>query len=249
MIKQISKPVSEILKDISAESLVLDVGGGVAPFGRADWVIDYIPFSEVRFDKIKYDTSLRLTKETYVQHDICSREPWPFKNKQFDYCICSHTLEDIRDPLWVCSEIIRVSKAGYIEVPSRLYETTFGVEMKGLAGNSHHHWVIDIIDDTLRFTFKHAQIHFPCVNKNKLIPHQGLDNYLQCVWEDSFSYKENFLGSGQAVFEYYLNKKITEKEKWVLYRKLDPRSFVLSWLSYFKNATLIGKNIFTYINK
>jgi hypothetical protein len=34
--------------------------------------------------------------------------------------ICSHTLEDIRDPLWVCSEMIRIGKAGYIELPRGL---------------------------------------------------------------------------------------------------------------------------------
>lgn len=209
--------------------------------------MDVIPFSDVRFDKIRYSETSRLTKDAYVQHDICSREPWPFQDKQFDYCICSHTLEDIRDPIWVCSEMIRIAKAGYIEVPSRLYETTFGIEMRGLAGNSHHHWVIDFVDDKLRFTFKHAQIHFPAVNRNKRKPSPGLENFLQCEWKDSFSYGENFLITGQQIFEYHLGRTISEKEKWYLYRKLDPRGLVKRWLSYFKNTTKIGRTIFDKI--
>jgi hypothetical protein len=55
---------------------------------------------------------------TWIQRDICDREPFLFKDKEIDFVVCSQTLEDVRDPLWVCSEMIRVAKAGYIEVPA-----------------------------------------------------------------------------------------------------------------------------------
>ena len=80
-------------------------------------------------------------------------------DKQFDFVICSHTLEDIRDPLWVCSELIRVGKAGYIEVPSRVFESTLGVERAHTAGLSHHRWLIDIAGDEIRFLQKYHFIH------------------------------------------------------------------------------------------
>ncbi len=58
--------------------------------------------------------------------DICDHEPYPFGDQEFDFVICSQTLEDVRDPIWVCSEINRIGKAGYIEVPSRLEEQSWG---------------------------------------------------------------------------------------------------------------------------
>ena len=58
--------------------------------------------------------------------------------------ICSHTLEDLRDPLWVCAELVRVAKAGYVEVPSRAAEQSRGWEHPRIAGLSHHRWLIEI---------------------------------------------------------------------------------------------------------
>ena len=46
----------------------------------------------------------------------------------FDFAICSHTLEDVCDPVWVCEELARVAKAGYIEVPSRLEEQAWSFQ-------------------------------------------------------------------------------------------------------------------------
>jgi ubiquinone/menaquinone biosynthesis C-methylase UbiE len=63
----------------------------------------------------------------------------PFEDKSVDFLICSHTLEDLRDPIRVCREINRVAKAGYIEVPSRAMETIFGLEHRGYPGYYHHH--------------------------------------------------------------------------------------------------------------
>ncbi len=100
-----------------------------------------------------------FSKETWVQRDICGREPWPFADKQFDFVVCSHALEDIRDPLWVCSELVRVGKAGYVEVPSRVFETTRGVERPNTAGLSHHRWLIDIEGNDVRFLQKYHFIH------------------------------------------------------------------------------------------
>ena len=57
-------------------------------------------------------------EETWVIHDMCAREPWPFADDFFDFSLCVTTLEDIRDPIWACQELSRVSKAGYVEVPT-----------------------------------------------------------------------------------------------------------------------------------
>jgi hypothetical protein len=85
---------------------------------------------------------------------MCDREPWPFAGDRFDFAVCSHTLEDVRDPIWVCSELSRVARAGYVEVPSRLMEQAFGIQGPW-AGYGHHHWLIEpLADGTLEFVFK-----------------------------------------------------------------------------------------------
>jgi len=237
VLKKIRESPQEVSDNIPATARVLDVGGGMSPFARADYVIDYVPLKAARLDQIKYGSTVRVTKDTYIQHDICSREPWPFPDKYFDFAICSHTLEDLRDPVWVCSELVRVSKAGYIETPSRLYETTFNLEIKNMAGASHHRWIVDLTaDNRLRFTFKHMQVHCKAVNSNRRKLSRGPEDILQCVWHDSFEFFENYLVNGPEVFEYYLDRPVDEKEKWLLYRKLDSRNIFIRWASYFKNT-------------
>ena len=109
------------------DDLVLDVGGWGSPFERADWVIDLMPYETRGRYGATDPAAERFGAETWVRRDICDREPWPFADRQFDFAVCSHTLEDVRDPVFVCAELNRVARAGYIEVPSRLQEQSWGV--------------------------------------------------------------------------------------------------------------------------
>ena len=138
---------------LSDADLVLDVGGWGKPFPRADWVIDLMPFETRGLYGRLGDAPERFSRETWVQRDICDREPWPFADGQFDYVVCSHTLEDVRDPVWVCAEIDRVGRAGYIEVPSRLEEQSVGVHGPWV-GWSHHHWLVSVSPQGVEFVFK-----------------------------------------------------------------------------------------------
>ena len=134
-----------------------------------------------------------FSKDTWVQRDICEKTPWPFEDKYFDYSICSHTLEDLRDPLYVCSELIRVSKRGYIEVPSRVYEACRGLEDDRMVGLSHHYWLIETEGNHVQFTPKYHCIHsnrymsFP-KSYAKIMSETEKICYL--FWDDSFTYTE-----------------------------------------------------------
>ena len=44
----------------------------------------------------------------------------PFKDKEFDFVISSHVLEHVEDISYFLNELARVSKKGYIEVPTKL---------------------------------------------------------------------------------------------------------------------------------
>lgn len=242
MIKETHKKIIDILEALPENYNIVDIGGSCAPFKKANYMIDIIPYEEINWAQAKGISEPRLKKENYTQFDICSRAQWPYADKQFDYSVCSHVLEDIRDPLWVCSEIIRTSKAGYIEIPSRLYETTFGIEMKNLSGAAHHRWVIDLQGNKIRFTMKYMQIHTKAVNKNRGTYNKSNDDmYLKLEWENDFEYFENFMDSGKLIFEYFLNEKITEKKKWQIYRKIEPKNIVTRWLKYFKRTRIDTK--------
>jgi hypothetical protein len=142
-----------ILELAGEDALVLDVGGWAKPLARADWVIDLMPYETRGLYGEPDPDPERFGAESWVERDFCDREPWPFEAGQFDFVVCSHTLEDVRDPIWVCSEMNRVARAGYIEVPSRLEEQSLGVHGDWV-GWSHHHWLCDIAPGRAEFVFK-----------------------------------------------------------------------------------------------
>jgi hypothetical protein len=181
-----------LLNRLSPAMLVLDVGGWASPLPRADWVIDLMPF-ETRglYDRVPGPE--RFSSETWLQRDICDREPWPFADDHFDFVVCSHTLEDLRDPVWVCQEIVRVGRAGYVEVPSRLEEQSWGFEGPW-TGWSHHRWLCDIAREQsqIAFTFKYHLVHspelcFPAGFAERLTAEQRVD---WLWWEGSFGAAE-----------------------------------------------------------
>lgn len=133
--------------------VVLDVGGWAAPLWRADWVIDLLPYETRGLYGAAEPARERFTAETWRQADICGPEPWPFEDGQFDVAICSHTLEDVRDPVFVCAELQRVSRSGYVELPAAIEELTFGVQGPWV-GWSHHRWIGEHGDDGLTLTHK-----------------------------------------------------------------------------------------------
>lgn len=143
---------------VGVDDLVLDVGGWAKPFSRADWVIDLMPFESRGLYGRLGDEPERFSRETWVQRDICDRNPWPFADGQFDFVVCSHTLEDVRDPVWVCAEMERVADAGYLEVPSRLEEQSVGVHGPWV-GWSHHRWLVELSPDRVEFVFKSGVLH------------------------------------------------------------------------------------------
>jgi hypothetical protein len=75
------------------------------------------------------------------------------KNGKFNFSICTHTLEDISCPQMVCELLPRISKEGYIAVPSKYRELTrhegytphngYINNCGGYMGWVHHRWVFN----------------------------------------------------------------------------------------------------------
>ena len=146
---------------------VLDVGGWYQPFNLATHVIDLRPYDSRRVhDALDPGDAERFSAATWVVHDVCNA-PWPFPDKSFDFVICSHLLEDVRDPIAVCRELCRIGRTGYIETPSRvreIYSKERRSLLKRLAGNvpeigfRHHRWFVERAGTHLRFTAKTAAL-------------------------------------------------------------------------------------------
>ena len=177
--------------NIKITDKVLDIGGGDAPFERADVVTElYLEDNTHRLGR-----SIRKDKK-YVE---CNVEELPFNDKEFDFVYCNHVLEHTDSPEKACKELMRVAKRGYIEVPSYWGEYLFG--------HTFHKWFLYWIDNTLIFQRK------PYVQKDKFdTPFDGIVHYwweikkqmdfvrywqidyrnfwtIQLLWEDSFKFK------------------------------------------------------------
>jgi hypothetical protein len=151
---------------VCPEDLIINVGGWATPFNRANYVIDFRPY-ETRCQCNKKNDNPQLqgepnehfSEKTWIRRDLCDREPWPFKDKSIDFCLCVGILEQLRDPIWVCSEMVRVAKLGYIEVTSRLAESSRGREPGVPVGYAANRWLVDVEPPTITFTTKGGLIY------------------------------------------------------------------------------------------
>jgi hypothetical protein len=183
----IAASLERLERELPADAVVLDVGGWAKPLARADWVLD-IEAHATR-GQWGYDgdrDAERFTADTWLRRDLCAREPWPFADGQFDFAVCSHTLEDLRDPVWVCSELERVARAGYVEVPAAVEELTWGVHGEWV-GWSHHRWICTVADGALELVYKphllvQEGLHLPAGTCDALTPEQRVTTLW---WEGS----------------------------------------------------------------
>jgi Methyltransferase domain len=151
--------VDLLLRTIRPEDLVLDVGGWYRPFTRADHVVDLMPYRTRGQGGTQGPLPERFGPDTWVQADFGGGDRLPFEDQRFDFVICSHTLEDIRDPVGLVRELSRVGKAGYVETPSALAELTFGIESRRYAGWYHHRWLVQMQPNRIEFRHKPAFVH------------------------------------------------------------------------------------------
>ncbi len=143
---------------------VLAVGAGHGLLHAATHVIDGGPWSAA-VASVDPGNRRRSLPATWTMADICVT-PWPYPDKYFDFSFCSHVLEDVRDPLAVLREISRVSRAGYIETPSRVREIFVAATFPRLAawlgrtpavGFPNHRWYVENIQGQFRFLAKTAE--------------------------------------------------------------------------------------------
>lgn len=193
-----------ILDETTDAPHVLDVGGGAGALNTATHVIDCAPIEEAA-PPLEPGRPVRFDASRWWVADICDGR-WPWPDGFFDFAFCSHVLEDVRDPVFVCRELVRVARAGYIETPSRLREV-FHPKRGRLArrwlgrpervGFGHHRWFVEREPGGLVFTAKtitsiHARDFF--ITRAEL----GRDltageSAMTLFWEGGFSARERLL--------------------------------------------------------
>ncbi len=178
---------------IDASALVLDVGSGDKPHWRADVLVDRFPEAEHAVQRS--GTAAARTPRPLFDADVTDM---PFADHVFDYVICSHLLEHVTDPGGAIDEMMRVAKAGYIEVPR-------AASAKIIDFPSHLWWCRESLDaasgePTLVFTAKtthafDAEIEgfarLPHIERelNALIDRHLDDCVIALAWTGAVSYR------------------------------------------------------------
>jgi hypothetical protein len=117
--------------------LVIEVGGGQAPHPRTDLVVEkYIADDFERPGGLGMSFAKPLV--------VGDGHRLPLATASAAYTIVSHVLEHAHDPVEFAAELVRVAPAGFVQVPSRESELTYGWPFHG--------WLIDQVDGVLVFT-------------------------------------------------------------------------------------------------
>lgn len=168
---------------VSSEALVLEVGSGGNPYARANVLLDaYETTRERHWAPLATD---RPTVLGFVEN-------LPFKDQAFDFVIAAHVLEHSADPERFLSEIQRVAKAGYIEVPDAFLER--------INPYRDHRLEITCRDHTLVIRKKKAWRHDPetvelyedrvkPVLTRDLVPKHPFEFHVRYFWENRIAYK------------------------------------------------------------
>lgn len=129
--------------------------------------------------------------------DICYQETWDqFGDKEWDFVVCTHTLEDVRDPVTAIRNILRVAKAGFVAMPHKHSELSNIALQRHWVGYCHHRWVFTLAKDVLRFAAKWPVTSALCEEAKPgpsflpwLRPSMGQIGELSFLWEGEFEYE------------------------------------------------------------
>jgi len=178
MIQRTSREyVLKILKENQNNWEILDIGCNIAPVEFAQTVADVQNFSKFYEEKNK---KFVLIKDKNL----------PFSNNQFDFVYASHVIEHVEDLSFFISELKRISRQGYIELPSILEDNIV------LSTNSSddHKWMFKFDDvEKVLLVEKKKQLIEPFITHGVLFDSLR-KNFrsslvLELYWENEINYE------------------------------------------------------------
>jgi SAM-dependent methyltransferase len=172
LIRKSRRWISRLLEGKKFSS-VLDYGCGKSAFEYATHACDIMDHSNFYADK----------KISFLVSNNFS----PFHNSQFDFVFTSHIAEHVDDPEEFCKELMRVGKAGYIEVPSPLFDNL-------VYGNRDaHKWWVEFCDDKGKLIFSpQVNILNECISpKDNTLLYKYFRGSIvtELYWEGSFEFE------------------------------------------------------------
>lgn len=195
-------------KAINSNYRVLDIGGSAEytswSYPITDYIADINPPQNPSGD-IKY-FKLNVNFETEWSGLFDHVE----KYGKFDFCICSHIIEDISLPQVLLENLKKIAKEGFIAIPSK-YRELSKIEGKYL-GYIHHRWI---------YSFKNGElIGYPKVNfidhETSLINIGNSDDRLldlSFFWKNDIPFSiinDNYLGPNVSSVKTYYNNLISD---------------------------------------
>ena len=174
MIKRTSKKYIEKLLQNNTTWNILDIGCGYNASKFAKVICDVQDLSNHYQDK-KF---IRLTEKKL-----------PFKDKEFDFVVASHVMEHVEDVDFFIKELERISKKGYIELPTMLEDNLVFENKKD------HLWHMDFDDvENKLLVSKKVQYFEPVLTVStikKLNEVFRTSLVLELIWEDTINYTVN----------------------------------------------------------
>ena len=174
MIKRTSKKYIDNLLQNNTTWNILDIGCGYNASKFAKVICDVQDLSNHYQDK-KF---IRLTEKKL-----------PFKDKEFDFVVASHVMEHVEDVDFFIKELERVSRKGYIELPTMLEDNLVFENKKD------HLWHMDFDDvENKLLISKKIQYFEPVLTVStikKLNEVFRTSLVLELIWEDTINYIVN----------------------------------------------------------
>jgi SAM-dependent methyltransferase len=174
LIKRTSKKYIDNLLQKNTTWNILDIGCGYNANKIAKVICDVQDLSNYYQDK-KF---IRLTEKKL-----------PFKDKEFDFVVASHVMEHVDDIDFFIKELERVSKKGYIELPTKLEDNLVFENKKD------HLWHMDYDDvENKLLISKKVQYFEPVLTVStvkRLNEVFRTSLVLELIWENKIDYIVN----------------------------------------------------------
>jgi hypothetical protein len=188
---------SELAAKISGT--IIDIGGAHPSTKQANAVLDFnLPWYPTKW--FKGNMNLPEVWQEIFYHVK--------KNGKFEWAICTHTLEDISNPLFVAQCMEKIAKQGLIIVPSKYIES--GRMGNFYRGFIHHRWIWNVEDGKLT--------GYPKINYFEHPKFDGLNSQaekseLVYWWEGRVNMQlvnDDFLGPDNASVEGYYDRLLND---------------------------------------
>jgi hypothetical protein len=216
---------------------VIDIGGGVNGWTKdiADLVVD------INVE----DTDKTLKADICNELDYEKILSYVKANGIFDYCICTHTLEDLYNPFPALKNMPKFALGGVITMPSMTDELS---PVQNLAWNGyfHHRWMYEYLDESIFIIPKIYGIE--AFISSKMSKTKGSE--IKFEWEGSIPFSifmNNYLGPDISTYQkelkIVLEKLNINKRGKYQFKKIHtrPRRYLLRLVRFFK--MLFGLNL------